>query len=152
MSTEIKSAAMKGGEFLIKETNAQDVFIPENWSEEQLMIAATCDNFLEQEVYSNLDRIDSQEEGLMQSLLDKAGQLGLLGVSVPEQYGGFGKDFPTGMLVTEALGAGHSFSVAMAAHTGIGTLPILYYGNDEQKKKYIPKLATGEWKSCYCLT
>ncbi len=99
-----------------------------------------------------MDKIDAQEPGLMQSLLDKAGELGLLAVSVPEQYGGLGKDFVTSMLVTEALGAGHSFAVAVAAHTGIGTLPILYYGNDEQKKKYIPKLATGEWKACYCLT
>ncbi len=152
MSTTTQSHLTKGGEFLIKETLADDVFIPEEWTEEQLMIAQTCVDFLEQEVYPKLDQIDAQEEGLMQSLLDKAGQLGLLGVSVPEEFGGFGKDFTTGMLVTESLGAGHSFSVAMAAHTGIGTLPILYYGNAAQKKKYIPKLATGEWKSCYCLT
>ena len=145
-------SATKGGEFLVSETLAQDIFIPEEWTEEQLMIAQTCREFLEQEVYPNLDRIDAQEEGLMISLLNKAGQLGLLGVSVPEQYGGFGKDFTTGMLVTEVLGAGHSFSVAIAAHTGIGTLPVLYYGNEEQKNKYIPKLATGEWKACYCLT
>ena len=142
----------KGGEFLIRETKAEDIFIPEEWTEEQLMIAQTCREFLEQEVYPKLNQIDAQEEGLMVSLLDKAGQLGLLGVSVPEQYGGFGKDFTTGMLVTEVLGAGHSFSVAVAAHTGIGTLPVLYYGNEEQKKKYIPKLASGEWKACYCLT
>lgn len=153
MSTTTKPASStKGGEFLIKETRAQDIFIPEEWTEEQLMIAQTCREFLEQEVNPNLDRIDAQEEGLMQSLLDKAGQLGLLGVSIPEQYGGFGKDFTTGMLVTEFLGAGHSFSVAVAAHTGIGTLPILYYGNEAQKNKYIPKLTTGEWKACYCLT
>jgi alkylation response protein AidB-like acyl-CoA dehydrogenase len=76
----------------------------------------------------------------------------LLGISIPEQYGGFGKDFTTGMLATECLGAGHSFSVAYAAHTGIGTLPILFYGNDSQKNKYLPKLATGEWKAAYCLT
>jgi len=143
---------IKGGEFLIRDTKAEDVFIPEEWSEEQLMIAQTCKDFLEQEVYPNLDRIDAQEEGLMQSILDKAGELGLLGISIPENYGGFGKDFVTGMLATEYLGAGHSFSVAYAAHTGIGTLPILYYGNDAQKDKYIPKLASGEWKSAYCLT
>ncbi len=152
MSDGSKPTAIKGGEFLIKETNAQDVFIPENWSEEQLMIAETCENFLKQEVYPNLDRIDMQEEGLMQSLLDKAGELGLLSVSIPEQYGGFGKDFSTSMLVTEKFGAGHSFAVAVSAHTGIGTLPILYYGTEEQKQKYIPKLASGEWKGCYCLT
>jgi alkylation response protein AidB-like acyl-CoA dehydrogenase len=144
--------AIKGGEFLIRDTSAKDIFIPEEWSEEQLMIAQTCRDFLDQEVYPVLDRIDAQEEGLMQSILDKAGELGLLGISVPENYGGFGKDFVTGMLATEYLGAGHSFSVAYAAHTGIGTLPILYYGNDAQKSKYIPKLSTGEWKSAYCLT
>ena len=88
----------------------------------------------------------------MSHLMDEAGALGLLSISVPEEYGGFGKDFKTSMLVTEKLGAGHSFSVAFSAHTGIGTLPILYYGNEEQKKKYIPKLASGEWKGAYCLT
>jgi alkylation response protein AidB-like acyl-CoA dehydrogenase len=150
--TDTRKTALRGGEFLLRETLPEDVFIPEEWSEEERMIQQTCLDFLEQEVYPVLDRIDTQEEGLMPSLLDKAGQLGLLGISIPESYGGFGKDFADGMLVTEALGAGHSFSVAMAAHTGIGTLPILYYGNEAQKQKYIPRLATGEWKSCYCLT
>ena len=89
---------------------------------------------------------------LMPSLLEKAGQLGLLGTSVPESLGGFGMSFNTTMLVAEVLGGAHSFAVAYGAHTGIGTLPILYYGTEEQKKKYIPKLATGEWKACYCLT
>src|SRR6201996_3809402 len=144
--------AIKGGEFLIRETSADSVFIPEEWDEEQLMIAETCTNFLDQNVIPNLVRIDEQEEGLMPHLMDEAGQLGLLGISVPEEYGGFGKDFTTSMLVTERLGAGYSFSVAFAAHTGIGTLPILYYGNAEQKAKYIPKLASGEWKGAYCLT
>ena len=152
METVTRANSTKGGEFLIKETQPEDIFIPEEWNEEQLMIAQTCKDFLEQEVYPNLDRIDAQEEGLMQSILDKAGALGLLGISIPEQYGGFGKDFTTGMLATEALGAGHSFSVAFAAHTGIGTLPILYYGNNSQKDKYIPKLSSGEWKASYCLT
>lgn len=147
-----QQSAIKGGEFLIRETAASDIFIPEEASEEQQMIAHSCKDFLQAEVYPNLDKIDSQEPGLMQSILDKAGALGLLGISIPEEYGGFGKDFTTGMIATEYLGAGHSFSVAYAAHTGIGTLPILYYGNDAQKKKYIPKLATGEWKAAYCLT
>src|SRR5688500_15039816 len=89
---------------------------------------------------------------LMPSLLDKAGELGLLGTSVPPEYGGFGMDFNTTMLVAEVIGGGHSLAVALSAHTGIGTLPILYYGNEEQKKKYLPKLATGEWKAAYCLT
>ena len=144
--------AIKGGEFLIRETPADSIFIPEEWDEEQLMIAETCTNFLAQNVIPNLKRIDEQEEGLMPHLIDEAGALGLLGISVPEAYGGFGKDFKTSMLVTEKLGAGNSFSVAFSAHSGIGTLPILYYGNEAQKQKYIPKLATGEWKGAYCLT
>jgi alkylation response protein AidB-like acyl-CoA dehydrogenase len=144
--------ALKGGEFLIKESKAEDVFIPEEFNEEQRMMLQMCNDFLEQEIFDKLDRIDALEEGLMPSLLDKSGELGLLGLTVPEELGGLGKDFISGMLITEGLGAGHSFAVAFAAHTGIGTLPILYYGNEEQKKKYIPKLASGEWKACYCLT
>lgn len=143
---------IKGGEFLITETTYQDVFIPEEFDEEQQMIAQTCRDFLTQEINPILDRIDSQEEGLMPSLMDKAGELGILGVSIPEEYGGFGKNFNTSMLVADVCGAGHSFAVALSAHTGIGTLPILYYGNDAQKAKYIPKLGTGEWKASYCLT
>ena len=144
---------IKGGEFLIKETAYQDVFIPEEFDEEQRMIAQSCRDFLAAEVYPNLDKIDTQEDPeLMPTLLTKAGELGLLGVSVPEEYGGFGKNFNTSMLVADVVGAGHSFAVALSAHTGIGTLPILYYGNDAQKDKYIPKLATGEWKAAYCLT
>lgn len=145
-------AAIKGGEFLIRETNAKDIFIPEEWNEEQQMIAQMCSDFLEQNVFPQLDKIDAQEEGLMPSLLDKAGELGLLGISIPEEYGGLGNNFATSMLTTEVLGAGHSFAVAISAHTGIGTLPILLYGNEAQKQKYITKLATGEWKGCYCLT
>jgi len=152
MSTETKTAALKGGEFLIRDTDAQDVFIPEQWNEEQLMIAQSCTDFLAQEVWPNIDKIDAQEEGLTVKLLDKAAELGLLGLNIPEEYGGVEKDFVTGMLATERLGQGHSFAVSISAHTGIGTLPILYYGNDAQKKKYIPKLASGEWKACYCLT
>lgn len=151
MSTETKKA-LQGGEFLIRESAPEDIFIPEEFNEEQRMIAQTCTEFLEQHVWSQLDAIDAQQEGLMPSVLGKAGELGLLGISIPEQYGGYGKDFVTGMLVTEKTGAGHSFSVAIAAHTGIGTLPTLYYGNDAQRAKYIPKLASGEWKACYCLT
>ncbi|MBD3750305.1 MAG: acyl-CoA dehydrogenase family protein [Sphingobacteriales bacterium] len=142
----------KGGEFIITETDFQDVFIPEEFDEEALMIKKTCEDFLEAEVTPNLDRIDKLEEGLMPSLMDKAGELGLLAVSIPEEYGGFGKNFNTSMLVADVIGAGHSFAVALSAHTGIGTLPILYYGNEEQKAKYIPKLASGEWKASYCLT
>jgi alkylation response protein AidB-like acyl-CoA dehydrogenase len=152
MSTTTDKKALQGGEFLIRESEAQDMFIPEEFNEEQRMMAQSAEDFLAQEVWPHLERIDAMEEGLMPGLLDKAGDLGLLSVSVPEEYGGFGKDFLTNMLVTEVTGAGYSFSVAMAAHTGIGTLPILYYGDEAQRKRYVPKLATGEWKACYCLT
>jgi len=145
-------ATIKGGEFVIKETAYTDIFIPEEFDEEAQMIRQTCLDFLDMEVLNKLDRIDAQEEGLMQSLLDKSGELGMLGVSIPEEYGGFGKNFNTSMLVTDAVGGGFSFAVALSAHTGIGTLPILYYGNEAQKAKYIPKLGTGEWKAAYCLT
>ncbi len=152
IATEPK-ASIKGGEFLIKETSATQVFIPEEFSEEQQMIAATCREFLEREIWPRLDEIDkAKSPELISSLMDKAGELGLLGTGVPEEYGGFGMSFNTSMLVAEVTGAGHSFSVALSAHTGIGTLPIVYYGNDEQKAKYLPKLATGEWKAAYCLT
>ena len=148
----VQKNTIKGGEFLIKDSAWQSVFTPEDWSEEQLMIAQTCKDFLEQEIMPNVEKIDEMEAGLVPSLLIKAGELGLLGVSVPTEYGGLGLDFNTGMLVSEVTGAGHAFSVALSAHTGIGTLPILYYGNEEQKAKYLPKLATGEWKASYCLT
>ncbi|MCB0431026.1 MAG: acyl-CoA dehydrogenase family protein [Flavobacteriales bacterium] len=152
MSESTQTAALKGGEFLVRETEAGSVFVPEEANEEQQMIASMAADFLQAEILPNLDRIDKMEEGLMPSLLDKAGELGLLGTAVPEEFGGFGKDFITNMMLTEVVGGGHSFAVALAAHTGIGTLPILYFGNQAQKEKYLPKLATGEWKACYCLT
>jgi len=150
--SETKEKAIKGGEFIIRDTKPENIFIPEEWNEEQKMIASMCDDFIEKEVVPHVERIDKMEEGLMQSILDKAGELGMLGMSVPEDLGGMGVDFKTSLLATEKLGKGYSFSVAYGAHTGIGTLPLLYYGNEEQKKKYIPKLASGEWKAAYCLT
>jgi alkylation response protein AidB-like acyl-CoA dehydrogenase len=152
-TTTAEKQAIKGGEFLIRETTASEIFIPEEFNEEQRMIQQQCKDFLAKEVWPRLDEIDSMKDPkLMPSILDKAGELGLLGTSVPAELGGFGMDFNTTMLVAEVIGAGHSVAVALSAHTGIGTLPILYYGNDEQKQKYIPKLATGEWKAAYCLT
>lgn len=146
-------ARIRGGEFLIRETDAADVFIPEEWNEEQRMVAQTCQDFIEKEIWPRLNEIDSmQDPKLMPALLDKAGELGLLGTSIPPELGGFGMSFNTTMLVAEVLGSSYSFAVAYGAHTGIGTLPILYFGTEEQKKKYVPKLATGEWKACYCLT
>ena len=142
-----------GGAFIVTKTQPENVFIPEDFSEEQKMIGSTCEDFLEKEIFPILDAIDSQKDpGLMPALMDKAGELGLLGTSVPAEYGGFGMDFNTSMLVAEVIGAGHSFAVALSAHTGIGTLPIVYYGNADQKARYLPKLATGEWKASYCLT
>lgn len=153
MSTATTSKTLlKGGECLIKESLPADTFTPEDFSEEQRMIGDMCTQFLDAEVYPILDRIDNLEPGLMKSLLTKAGEQGLLSVSFPEEYGGLGKDFVTSTIVNEYLGAGHSFSVAIAAHTGIGTLPILYFGTPEQKQKYIPRLISGEWAGAYGLT
>lgn len=153
MSTETsQQKALAGGEWLIKESNPFDTFTPEDFNEEERMIMDMCHQFLKTEVLPVADRIEKQEEGLMASLLEKAGEQGLLSTAFPEAYGGLGKDFITATIVNEGLGAGHSFSVAIAAHTGIGSLPILYFGTEEQKQKYIPKLASGEWKGAYGLT
>ena len=146
------ATAIQGGEWIIKEVKAEDVFIPEEFNEEQLMVRDMCSQFLETEVLPVLERMDKLEPGLMPGLLAKAGEQGLLGVSVPEQYGGMGKDFITSTIVAEYLGGGYSFSVANAAHTGIGTLPILYFGTEAQRAKYVPKLASGEFKGSYGLT
>ncbi|MFT3937152.1 MAG: acyl-CoA dehydrogenase family protein [Chitinophagaceae bacterium] len=151
-TTTQNSNALKGGEWLVKESTAFDVFIPEDYNEEQQMVKDMCATFLDTEVLPVIDRIDKLEPGLMPGLVQKAGEQGLLGVSIPEALGGLGKDFITSTLVNEALGGGFSFSVAVAAHTGIGTLPILYFGTDAQKEKYVTKLATGEWKGAYGLT
>src|SRR5215469_1664013 len=153
MSTNVKSKTiLKGGEWLVKESSPFETFTAEDFSEEQLMIRDMCNQFLTTEVIPILDRIDNLEPGLMRSLVQKAGEQGLLAVSFPEEYGGLGKDFVTSTIVNEYLGAGHSFSVAIAAHTGIGTLPILYFGAPEQKLKYLPKLIRGEWIGSYGLT
>jgi len=143
---------LRGSEFLVKNIAAENVFIPELFDEEQKMIVQTCEDFLEAEVFPILNRIDKQEPGLMRDLISKAGELGLLGISISEDYDGFGQNFVTSMLASEAMGAGHSFSVAYSAHTGIGSLPLAYYGTQEQKQKYLSKLATGEWAAAYCLT
>ncbi|HEY8398539.1 MAG TPA: acyl-CoA dehydrogenase family protein [Flavihumibacter sp.] len=151
-STSQQAAVLKGGEWLIKESSPFDTFIPEDFNEEQQMVKDMCASFLDTEVLPIVDRIDTLEPGLMPSLVEKAGEQGLLGAAIPEEFGGLGKDFITATLINEGLGGGFSFSVAVAAHTGIGTLPILYFGTPEQKAKYIPKLATGEWKGAYGLT
>lgn len=153
MSEETKKTeVLKGGEFLIKETDASSVFTPEDLNEEQRMMAETANDFIQKEILPILDAIDKQQEGLTVSLMGKAGELGLLATSIPEEYEGLGGDFNTNTALTMEMGKSHSFGVSFAAHTGIGSLPIMYYGTEEQKKKYLPKLASGELKSAYCLT
>ncbi|MFO8066510.1 MAG: acyl-CoA dehydrogenase family protein [Bacteroidales bacterium] len=143
---------LKSGEFLVKEVDANDIFIPEEFNEEQKMIAQSCRDFIEAEVHPNLDKLDTGDRELMKTILKKSGDLGLMGISLPEEYNGFGQSFVTQMLAAEVVGAAYSFSVAFMAHCGIGTLPIMYYGNEEQRQKYVAKLATGELLGAYCLT
>ncbi|MFN8240868.1 MAG: acyl-CoA dehydrogenase family protein [Bacteroidales bacterium] len=143
---------LKSGEFLVSEVDAKDVFIPEEFNEEQLMIAQTCRDFLETEVYPNMAQVEKSDRQLMKSMLKKSGELGLMGVAIPEEYGGFGQSFVSQMLVAATTGAGYSFSVAYMAHCGIGTMPIMYYGTEEQRQKYVTRLATGELIGAYCLT
>ncbi|MDP1973017.1 MAG: acyl-CoA dehydrogenase family protein, partial [Sediminibacterium sp.] len=152
MEATNKTKALLGGEWIIKESNPHETFIPEEFNEEQTMVMDMCHQFLEAEILPIVDRIDKMEPGLVASLMQKAGEQGLLSTSFPEEYGGLGKDFITSTIVNEGMGGGYSFSVAVAAHTGIGSLPILYFGTEEQKQKYIPKLASGEWKGAYGLT
>lgn len=149
---ELKKESLRGGEWLIKESNADDIFFREDFTEEQWMILDMCHQFMKTEINPVLGRIDNLEPGLMPSLLEKCGELGFLGVPIPEKYGGLAKDFVTNCIIVEGLGSGYSFSVAYSAHTGIGTYPILYFGTDAQKEKYLPKLASGEWKAAYGLT
>ena len=152
MSTVTKQS-INGGEFLIKETAAQEIFIFEEFSEEQKMMAQACQDFIDTEIHPRIEDIDSMKNTeLVPSIFKKAGELGLLGISVPEEFGGMGMSFNTSMLIADIIGGAGSFSTTYGAHTGIGTLPILYYGTEDQKSKYLPKLATGEWAACYCLT
>lgn len=145
--------AINGGEYLIRETGAQEVFIPEQFSEEQKMMAQACQDFMDKEIMPRREEIDSMKNpDLVPEILKKAGDLGLLAISVPEEYGGLGMSFNTSMLIADIIGAAGSFSTTYGAHTGIGTLPVLYYGTKEQKEKYLPKLTNASWAACYCLT
>lgn len=152
MEATLSRTAIKGGEFLVRNILAHEIFIPEEFTEEQQMMAQAARDFIDAEITPYIERIDKMEPGLMSSIMTKAGELGLLGVSVPEEYGGLGMSFNTSMLMADVLGPTGSFSTAYGAHTGIGTLPIMYYGSEEQKVKYLPKLASGQWKASYCLT
>ena len=153
MSTE-RNNNLKGGEFLIKEQTAQSTFIPEQVNEEQKMFRDMTRNFLEKEVTPLREKIDKQLENpdLVPELMHKIAELGILSAALPEEFGGMSVDFNTESVLSEELGKTQSFSVALAAHMGIGTLPILYYGTEEQKKKYLPGLGDGTIKASYCLT
>ena len=153
MNTSLQQTdTTKGGEWLIKESNPFTTFIPEDFTEEQRMIKDMSNQFINTEILPVIDRIDKQEPGLIQSLLDKAGELGLLSIAIPEEYGGLGKDFITATIVNEEMGKGFSFAISFSVQTGIGMLPILYFGTEAQKQQYLPKMATGELKGAYGLT
>ncbi|GGF11251.1 acyl-CoA dehydrogenase family protein [Flavobacterium limi] len=143
----------RGGQFLVKETKCEDIFTPEDFSEEQIMMRDSVKEFVDKEIWPNKNRFENKDYAFTEESMRKAGELGLLGVAVPEEYGGLGMGFVSTMLVCDYIsGATGSFSTAFGAHTGIGTMPITLYGTEEQKKKYVPKLASGEWFGAYCLT
>lgn len=153
MAPETISKAPQGGEFIIRDIEASRVFIPEDFTEEQKMMAQSTTEFIEKEVAPQRERFEKKDYAWTEELLKKAGELGLLGISLPEEYGGLDMGFNTSMLVCDRIsGISGSLSTAYGAHTGIGTLPILLYGSQEQRDKYLPKLATGEMMGAYCLT
>lgn len=143
---------MNGAEFLIKESDYRDVFTYEDFTEEEVMMYKATKDFIQQEILTNMQKIEKQEGTIVKDILQKAGEIGLLGVSIPQELGGLGMNFNTSMLIADIIGIAGSFGTTYGAHTGIGTLPILYYGTTEQKERYIPGLATGELVGCYCLT
>ncbi|MDB5226734.1 MAG: acyl-CoA dehydrogenase [Bacteroidota bacterium] len=147
-----KANALKGGEFIIKDSTPDMIFTPEDYTEEQVMVRQMASDFVEKEVMPEWKRIEKQEPGLTELLMGKAGELGLLGTAVPAQYGGMEQDVITGCIIAEEVGRTGSFATSVVAHIGIGTLPILYFGSEEQKQKYLPKLCSGEWQASYCLT
>jgi alkylation response protein AidB-like acyl-CoA dehydrogenase len=143
----------RGGQFIVKETKCEDIFTPEDFNEEQLMMRDSVKEFVDKELWAHKDRFEKKDYAYTEETMRKAGELGLLGVAVPEAYGGLGMGFVSTMLVCDYIsGATGSFSTAFGAHTGIGTMPITLYGTEEQKLKYVPKLASGEWFGAYCLT
>lgn len=147
------SDIVRGGQFLVKETKSEDIFTPEDFSEEQVMMRDTVKEFIDREVWPHKERFENRDFAFTEEVMRKAGELGFLGIAVPEEYNGMGMGFVSTMLVCDYIsGATGSFSTAFGAHTGIGTMPITLYGTEEQKKKYVPKLATGEWFGAYCLT
>lgn len=154
MSTEVENKEiLRGGQFLVKETKCEDVFTLEDLSEEQKMMRDSTKEFVDRELWAHWERFESKDYDFTAETMRKAGELGLLGIAVPEAYGGMGMGFVSTMLVCDYIsGATGSFSTSFGAHTGIGTMPITLYGTEEQRKKYVPKLASGEWLGSYCLT
>ena len=154
MSTDtINKDILRGGQFLVKKTNCEDVFTLEDLTEEQKMMRESTKDFVDRELWAHWERFEKKDYAFTEECMRKAGELGLLSVAVPEAYGGLGMGFVSTMLVCDYIsGATGSFSTAFGAHTGIGTMPITLYGTEEQKKKYVPKLASGEWFGAYCLT
>lgn len=150
--TTLHQKALGGGQFLIMDSQAEDTYIPEDINEEQIMIRQTVRDFIEQEIHPIQERIEKQEPGLSAGLLEKIAELGILGAHMPEIYGGMALDNNTNTFITEEMGASGTFSVTFSAHTGIGMLPILYYGTEAQKEKYLPGLISGALKASYCLT
>ncbi|MCD8401993.1 acyl-CoA dehydrogenase family protein [Tenacibaculum finnmarkense] len=144
---------LRGGQFLVRETKCEDVFTPEDFTEEQKMMKEAVGEFNDREIIPHKARFEKKDYALTEETMRKAGELGFLGVSVPEAYGGLGMGFVSTMLTCDYISSGTgSFSTAFGAHTGIGTMPITLYGTEAQKQKYVPKLATGEWFGAYCLT
>lgn len=144
---------LKGGQFLVKETKANEIFIREEFGEEQQMMLGATQDFNEKEIRPNIMRFEEKDYDLVEEIIRKAGDLGLLGINVPEKYQGLGMGFNTGMLICEEISSlTGSVATAFGAHTGIGTLPVLLYGTEAQKQHYLPKLASGEWIACYNLT
>ena len=153
MKETIEKKITRGGEFVVKETQCENIFTPEDFSEEQKMMRDAVKEFADKEIWSKKEEFEKKNFQLTQDVMKKAGELGFLGVGVPEEYGGLGMSFTSTMLVCDYIsGSSGSTSTAFGAHTGIGTMPILLYGNEEQKNKYIPKLASGEHFGAYCLT
>lgn len=150
--TVVKKSFLRGGEFLVKDASAADIFIPEEMDEEQRMVRDMVRDFVATEVLPQIDKIEKQEDNIAARLLDKMAELGLLGSHMPETYGGMALDTNTNTIITETLGPAGSFTVSFAAHTGIGMLPILYFGTEAQKQRYLPGLINGELKAAYCLT
>ena len=149
----VENKILRGGQFLVKETSCEDVFTPEDFSEEQIMMKEAVKEFNEREIIAHRDRFEAKDYQLTETVMKKAGELGFLGVAVPEEYGGLGMGFVSTMITCEYISSGNgSLSTAFGAHTGIGTMPITLYGTEAQKQKYVSKLATGEWMGAYCLT